>query len=109
MAITCALGDKHIGALTKVIAKSMLNALEAGEAFDVNNFMNDLYSKIKEKQGVDNAIQYMQQVPYITNRLLAKLEDLDIAQDADGNETKEKKRNNCKQTFWNRQPKQYNG
>ena len=87
MAITCALGDKHIGALTKVIAKSMLNALEAGEAFDVNNFMNDLYSKIKEKQGVDNAIQYMQQVPYITNRLLAKLEDLDIAQDADGNET----------------------
>jgi hypothetical protein len=86
MAITCALGDKHIGALTKVIAKSMLNALEAGEAFDVNNFMNDLYSKIKEKQGVDNAIQYMQQVPYITNRLLAKLEDLDIAQDADGNE-----------------------
>lgn len=49
--------------------------------------MNDLYSKIKEKQGVDNAIQYMQQVPYITNRLLAKLEDLDIAQDADGNET----------------------
>ena len=87
MAITCALGDKHIGALTKVIAKSMLNALEAGKAFDVNNFMNDLYSKIKEKQGVDNAIQYMQQVPYITNRILAKLEDLDIAQDVDGNET----------------------
>ena len=72
MAITCALGDKHIEALTAVIAKSMLNSLKAKEAFDVNSFMDKLYSGLKDKQGVDNAVQYMQQVPYITNRILAK-------------------------------------
>ena len=59
MAITCALGDKHIKALTSVLSKAMLNASEKGEAFDIYSFMNNLYSNLKERQGVDNAIQYM--------------------------------------------------
>ena len=85
MAITCALGDKHIKALTSVISKAMLNASEKGEAFDIYSFMNNLYSNLKERQGVDNAIQYMQQVPYIANRIDAKLE-IELSKDTNGNE-----------------------
>jgi hypothetical protein len=85
MAITCALGPKHIKALTKVISKAMLTSLEKGEAFDINAFMNKLYTNLKERQGLDNAMQYMQQVPYIANRIDAKLE-VDLSKDADGNE-----------------------
>ena len=85
MAITCALGPEHIKALTKVISKAMLTSLEKGEAFDINAFMNKLYTNLKERQGIDNAIQYMQQVPYIANRIDAKLE-VDLSKDADGNE-----------------------
>jgi exodeoxyribonuclease-5 len=85
MAITCALGDKHIKALTGVISKAMLNASEKGESFDTYAFMNNLYSNLKERQGVDNAIQYMQQVPYIANRIDAKLE-IELSKDANGNE-----------------------
>lgn len=86
MAITCALQTKHIEALTRVITKAMLNSSQKGEVFNVNSFMDNLYSNLKERQGVDNAIQYMQQVPYIANRILAKLEDVELAKDVNGNE-----------------------
>jgi hypothetical protein len=47
--------------------------------------MNKLYTNLKERQGLDNAIQYMQQVPYIANRIDAKLE-VELSKDAEGNE-----------------------
>ena len=59
MAITCALQTKHIEALTRVITKAMLNSSQKGEVFNVNSFMDNLYSNLKERQGVDNAIQYI--------------------------------------------------
>lgn len=85
MAITCALGTKHIEALTRVISKAMLDSVEKKEEFDINSFMDRLYTNLKDKQGLDNAIQYMQQVPYIANRIDAKLE-IDLSKDTSGNE-----------------------
>jgi len=85
MAITCALGSEHIEALTRVISKAMLNSQTKGEAFDINDFMNRLYSNLKNRQGVDSATQYMQQVPYIIN-LVATRKDIELSKDNTGNE-----------------------
>ena len=85
MAITCALGSEHIEALTRVISKAMLNSQAKGESFDINDFMNRLYSNLKSRQGVDSAIQYMQQVPYIIN-LVATRKDIELSKDNTGNE-----------------------
>jgi exodeoxyribonuclease-5 len=75
MAITCALGTKHIEALAKVIYKKM-STLPQGEVFDINGYMDYLYTKLAEKQGVDSALQYMQQFPYLANIIAAKLIDV---------------------------------
>ena len=75
MAITCALGTKHIDALAKTIYKKM-STLPQGEVFDINGYMDYLYQNIAEKQGVDNALQYMQQFPYLANIIAAKLIDV---------------------------------
>ncbi len=75
MAITCALGPKHIDALAKAIYKKM-STLPQGEVFDINGYMDYLYQNIAEKQGVDNALQYMQQFPYLANIIAAKLIDV---------------------------------
>lgn len=75
MAITCALGTQHIEALAKVIYKKM-STLPQGEVFDINGYMDYLYTKLAEKQGVDSALQYMQQFPYLANIIAAKLIDV---------------------------------
>lgn len=77
MAITCALGPKHIDALAKAIYKKM-STLPQGEVFDINGYMDYLYKNIAEKQGKDSALQYMQQFPYLANIIAAKLVDVDI-------------------------------
>jgi exodeoxyribonuclease-5 len=75
MAITCALGPKHIDALAKAIYKKM-STLPQGEVFDINGYMDYLYQNIAERQGIDNALQYMQQFPYLANIIAAKLIDV---------------------------------
>lgn len=77
MAITCALGPKHIDALAKAIYKKM-STLPQGEVFDINGYMDYLYKNIAERQGKDSALQYMQQFPYLANIIAAKLVDVDI-------------------------------
>jgi hypothetical protein len=77
MAITCALGPDNIAVLAKVIYKKMSTTPE-GEVFDINAYMDYLYEKISEKQGRDIALQYIQQVPFLANRIAAKSEDINI-------------------------------
>lgn len=83
MAITCALGADHIEILTRVISKAMLDSQAKGELFDVDGFMNKQYTNLKKRQGVDNAIQYMQQMPTIIN-LVATRKDIALSKDKAG-------------------------
>jgi hypothetical protein len=53
-----------------------MSTLPQGEVFDINGYMDYLYTKLAEKQGVDSALQYMQQFPYLANIIAAKLIDV---------------------------------
>ncbi len=61
--ITCALSGPQIENLFKVTYKAMKNALEAGEAFNADLFMSDLFDKIATKKDLATAVLFIQQVP----------------------------------------------
>ena len=61
--ITCALSASQIKNLFQYTYKTMLEASEAGEAFDPNAFMKDVFNSISESKDVDTAIKFVQQLP----------------------------------------------
>ena len=61
--ITCALSVSQIKDLFKYTYKTMQNALEAGEAFNANLFMENLFEKIAKTKDVETAAKFLQQVP----------------------------------------------
>jgi|688.fasta_scaffold00608_29 hypothetical protein len=72
MAITCTLGRDNIIKLLDAVYKKMLTT-PAGETFDVNQYINYMYSGFEKAQGRDTAIQYIQQIPYIIGSVEAQL------------------------------------
>lgn len=72
MAITCTLGRDNIIKLLDAVYKKMLTT-PAGEIFDVNQYINYMYSGFEKAQGRDTAIQYIQQIPYIIGSVEAQL------------------------------------
>ena len=61
--ITCALSASQIKDLFKYTYKTMQNALEAGETFNANLFMENLFEKIAKTKDVETAAKFLQQVP----------------------------------------------
>jgi hypothetical protein len=84
MKIVCALSPKQVENLYKDIYKNMLNALEANEAFNANDYMKKLFTQIAEKKDVATAMKFLQQVPSIMRAVGVKtqFDDLDISLDA---------------------------
>ncbi len=78
MAITCTLSRENILALADTIYKKMVTTPQ-GEVFDVNAYMNYLFKGLEKAQGVDTAVQYMQQAPYVIRLIEAKLEDIELS------------------------------
>ncbi len=78
MAITCTLSSENILALADTIYKKMVTTPQ-GEVFDVNAYMNYLFKGLEKAQGVDTAVQYMQQAPYVIRLIEAKLEDIELS------------------------------
>ena len=72
MAITCTLGRDNIIKLLDAVYKKMLTT-PPGETFDVNQYINYMYSGFEKAQGRDTAIQYIQQIPYIIGSVEAQL------------------------------------
>jgi predicted NAD-dependent protein-ADP-ribosyltransferase YbiA (DUF1768 family) len=61
--ITCALNASQVKDLFKYTYKAMQNALEAGETFNANVFMENLFEKIAKAKDVETAAKFLQQVP----------------------------------------------
>lgn len=83
MKITCAINERQAEKLYKTIYKSLSTALEAGETFDANAYMADLFDKIADVKDEDTAIKFLQQVPSIIRSIAAKpaFDKLDVKLD----------------------------
>ena len=81
MKITCALSEKQIQDLYKLIDYKMLNASKE-KPFDGSSFMTGLFKSIESKKGVETASKFLQVVPALildlaSNRKFATV-DFDI-------------------------------
>lgn len=83
MKITCAINERQAGKLYKTVYKSLSAALEAGETFDANQYMADLFDSIADKKDEDTAIKFLQQVPSLIRTIAAKpaFDNLDLKLD----------------------------
>jgi alkylated DNA repair dioxygenase AlkB len=82
MSITCALSDSQIEKLFKLTYKKMKDALDSNQEFDVNLFMDDIFKKIAEKENVETAAKFVQQIPAMVYNLLGKKALLDLDADS---------------------------
>ena len=83
MKITCAINERQAEKLYKNVYKSLSAALEAGETFDANQYMANLFDSIADKKDEDTAIKFLQQVPSLIRAIAAKpaFDNLDLKLD----------------------------
>ena len=72
MKITCAINQQQADKLYKTVYKSLSASLEAGEPFDANQYMENLFNSIADKKDEDTAVKFLQQVPSLIRAIAAK-------------------------------------
>jgi exodeoxyribonuclease-5 len=85
MKITCALSKDNLISIASVIYKDMEASAIKNEPYDLRVLMNDLYSNLLEKQDLETALVYLQQVPAIVGQLAFKIEGVNISLEFDMN------------------------
>ena len=108
MKITCALSEKQIQDLYKLIAYKMLNASKE-KPFDASSFMTGLFKSIESKKGVETASKFLQVVPALildvaSNRKFAAV-DFDIQAVRNLNASFMTEKSGLLSTFYNFKPK----
>lgn len=83
MKITCAINQRQADKLYKTVYKSLSASLEAGESFDADKYMENLFNSIADRKDEDTAIKFLQQVPSLIRTIAAKpaFDALDIKLD----------------------------